>query len=222
MSARTHIHSLNLGMGRAYLVENKNGLLLVDAGSPGHERRVLRLMRKLKRDDLRLIFITHAHLDHYGSAAALSRLTGAAIAVHRLDADAMRRGETPLGEVRGRGVIVKRLLPLISPLIKLEPTPPDLVLEDEWDLSDYGPPATVIHTPGHTHGSCCLLVEGRAAFAGDLVSTSGQPHSQRFYAHDWAQIPKSLARLRDLAPEVVYPGHGRRPLTLDELKTLRA
>ncbi len=215
-----HIHSLTLGMARAYLVESKSGLLLVDAGSPGQEGHVLRLMRKLKRVDLRLIFITHAHLDHYGSAAALRRLTGAAIAIQRLDADAMRHGETPLGEARGRGVIIMRLLPLLRPLMRLEPTPPDLILEDEWDLSEYGPQATVIHTPGHTHGSCCLFIEGRYAFAGDLVSNSGKPHYQRYYAHDWAQIPKSLARLKALAPETVYPGHGRRPLTLDELIAL--
>jgi glyoxylase-like metal-dependent hydrolase (beta-lactamase superfamily II) len=215
-----HIHSLNLGLGRAYLVESRNGLLLVDAGSSGQEKRVLRLMRKLKRYDLRLIFITHAHLDHYGSAAALRRLTGAPIAVHRLDADAMRRGESPLGDVRGRGVIVKRLLPLIEPLVKLEPTPPDLILEDEWDLAEYGPLATVIHTPGHTYGSCSLLVDGCGAFVGDLVSSSGKPHSQRFYAHDWTLIPKSLERLKALAPEAVYTGHGRRPLTPDELAAL--
>ena len=65
------VHGLSLGMARAYLIEHQAGLVLVDAGSPGYEGRVLRRMRALERLDLEVIYITHAHLDHYGSAAAL-------------------------------------------------------------------------------------------------------------------------------------------------------
>ena len=174
MGDSIRVHSMTLGMARAYLVENQRGLLLVDAGSPGQGGRVQHLMGELGRDDLRLIFITHAHLDHYGSAAALRRATGAPVAIHRQDARAMHSGETPLGAVRGRGVIIKRLLPVLMPLFGLEPTPADLILEDNQDLREFGFPATVIHTPGHTPGSCCLLLEGRYAFAGDLPRTRRQ------------------------------------------------
>ena len=104
------VHNIPTGMSTAYLIESDGGLALVDAGLPRYERRVLRRMRALGRDDLRLIFITHAHLDHYGSAAALRRLTGAPIAIHRADGDTMARGDTPLGSVRGRGRLMWALL----------------------------------------------------------------------------------------------------------------
>jgi glyoxylase-like metal-dependent hydrolase (beta-lactamase superfamily II) len=220
MSTTIRIHSLNMGMARAYLVENQNALLLVDAGSPGSEKRVLNAMHKLGRNDLNLIFITHAHLDHYGSAGALRRLTGARIAVHQQDAEPMQQGETPLGEVRGRGKLVERLLPLMKPFLHLEPTPPDLIFDDGGDLSAYGFPASVLHIPGHTSGSSCLLLGGRHAFAGDLVSTTGVPHTQRYYAHDWRQLSDSVKRLQALRPDKIYPGHGRRPLERDEFLAL--
>ena len=214
------IHTIALGMACAYLVESDTGLILVDTGLPHCERSVLRRMRSLGRDDLRLIFITHAHLDHYGSAAALRRLTGAPIAIHRADGDAMARGETGLGSARGRGRLVKTFLPLFEPLLRPEPTAPDLLLNDGDDLHTYGFDAAVLHTPGHTPGSSCLILEGRIAFVGDLLSTTGRPHAQRFFADDWSLIPNSLARLQALDPEWTYAGHGRRPMSEKALQRL--
>ena len=106
------VHDISMGMVQAYLIQSEAGLVLVDAGMPRYERRVMRRMQALGRDDLRLIFITHAHLDHYGSAAALRRLTGAPVAIHRADADAMSRGETPIRSARSRGKLLLPLLPL--------------------------------------------------------------------------------------------------------------
>jgi len=214
------VHNISLGMARAYLVESEAGLALVDAGLPRYERSVLRRMRTLGWDDLQLIFITHAHLDHYGSAAALRRLTGAPIAVHRADGEAMARGETRLGSVRGRGRLLRAFLPLFGPCLRPEPTVADLLLSDGDDLGAYGLDAVVLHTPGHTPGSSCLLVEGQVAFVGDLLSTIGRPHVQRFFADDWSLIPGSLARLQALRPEWVYVGHGRRPLSGQALQHL--
>jgi len=216
------VHTILMGTSSAYLLEGDAGLAMVDAGFPRQEQRVLRKMRALGREDLRLIFITHAHLDHYGSAAALRRRTGAPIAIHRADADAMARGETPLGKTRGRGRLTRLLLIAFGALLRPEPTPPDILLSDGGNLRAYGLEATVLHAPGHTPGSSCLIVEERLAFAGDLLSTVGRPHVQRYYAHDWSLIPKSLARLQALKPERVYAGHGRHPLNGRTLQRLKA
>jgi hydroxyacylglutathione hydrolase len=201
-----------MGMAQAYLIETEDGLLLVDTGSRGSEQKVLRLMHSLGRNDLRLIFISHAHLDHYGSASALRRLTGATIAIHSLDAEAMTLGETPLGLARGRGRLVKPLLPFFLRFVKLEPTPPNRLLEDgEW-LAGFSLDTRIVHLPGHTPGSACLLVDGRLAFVGDLLSSTGRPHVQCYYAHDWSLISSNLSRLKAFQPEWIYPGHGNRPL----------
>jgi hydroxyacylglutathione hydrolase len=206
------VHNIPMGMGRAYLIESETALVLVDAGLPYHEQKVLRRMQALGRDDLRLIFITHAHLDHYGSAAALRRLTGAPIAIHRADGDAMARGETRIGSTRSWGRLSWPFFRLFVPLLRPEPTAPDILLDDGDDLRAYGLDAVVHHTPGHTPGSSCLVVAGRLAFVGDLVSTNGRPHVQRYFADDWSLIPGSLVRLQALRPEWVYTGHGRNPL----------
>lgn len=215
------VHSLSLGLSQGYLIEIFAGLILVDAGMPGFEGRILRLMRSLKREDLRLIYITHAHLDHYGSAAKLRERTGAPIAVHRADAESLALGKSPLGSVRGRGRLVKWLFPLVQALVTLPPTAPDILLEDGQTLEFSDQELTVLHTPGHTPGSSCLLVNGEIAFAGDLVSTTGEPHLQRYFAFDWVELSKSLACLQKRKPRLVYPGHGRIPMSGSVLEKLK-
>ena len=234
------VHAVPLGLSQAYLLESDAGLVLVDAGSPHQERVILRHLQALRQapgtasqgrsaqdkalgaNNLQLIFITHAHLDHYGSAAALRRLTGATVAIHRADAEAMARGETRLGSARGRGKLMRVLLPLVELCLRPEPVTPDLLLEDGDCFADFGLEARVIHTPGHTLGSSCLIVEERLGFVGDLLTAIGRPHLQSLYAEDWLLLKQSYARLQGIELETVYPGHGRRPVSGKVLQHLIA
>jgi glyoxylase-like metal-dependent hydrolase (beta-lactamase superfamily II) len=209
-----------MGMSLAYLIESAHGLTLIDAGSPGKEEKVLRLMADIGRDDLRLIFITHAHLDHYGSAAAIRRQSGAQIAVHQDDAEVMAQGATILGEARGRGRILPPFLGLYERFRGPEPTRPDLILRDGDRLDDFGLDGRLLHTPGHTRGSSCLIVKEEIAFVGDLITNNGRPRLQRLYAQDWDSLTVSFERLRGLDPTVVFPGHGRRPISNSQLQKM--
>lgn len=214
------VHTVPLGPARAYLVESADGLILIDAGMPGQERTILRHHEKLGRDDLRLIFITHAHFDHYGSAAAVRRATGAPIAAHKADQPAMAQGRTPIGSTRGRARLTRLFLPMAERWLHPEPTEVDVILEGGENLEPFGIPGRVFHMPGHTYGSCCLVLEDGTAFVGDLVATMGRPHVQHLYAQDWDLLSQSLARLAEVGPTRVYPGHGFRPLSGEELKRL--
>ena len=215
-----HVHTISMRMSTAHLIESDSGLVLVDTGLPHSERSVIQRMRTLGRDDLGLIFITHAHLDHYGCAAALRRITGAPIAIHRADSDALARGDTIVGSTRGWGKLTWAFLRLFTPIVRPEPTQPDLVLEDGDSLHSYGLDAVALHTPGHTPGSACLVIKGHSAFVGDLLSTRGRPHVQRYFAQDWSLIPGSLDRLQALKPKWVYTGHGHHPLSETTLRRL--
>jgi glyoxylase-like metal-dependent hydrolase (beta-lactamase superfamily II) len=150
----------------------------------------------------------------------LRRFTGAAVAIHAADAQAVAEGKTPIRSARGRGRLVRALQPFLEHWMPVEPTPADLLLQDGDRLDDYGLNARLLHTPGHTPGSCCLVVEERLAFAGDLLSANGRPHAQRLFADDWTQIPASLARLQAARPEWVYAGHGIQPLSGAALQKL--
>jgi hydroxyacylglutathione hydrolase len=87
------------------------------------------------------------------------------------------------------------------------PVPPQVMLEDGQELDFGNLRARVIHTPGHTPGSVCLLV-GSHLLAGDTLFPGGPGHTNS--PAELEVLLQSLAtKLFVLADEtVVYPGHG--------------
>lgn len=219
---RTHIHVLTCGYGLAFLVELSQGLLLIDSGSPGHHGRVLAKMRMLRRSDLKAIWITHAHYDHYGSARALRELTGAPIGVHSADAQYLENGQSPLGSSRRYGFLLCLALPLVNGISPLPATIPDFTLADGETLERFGLDATVVHTPGHTPGHTSISLANGIAFTGDLIAGVARKRLQYLVATDWEQLPGSLARLQARQPDWVYTGHSPRPIPGRVLQAIKA
>ena len=216
----SRVIAVNGWLSWAYLIENETGYFLVDAGAPGSMGLVLKRLNESPGKSLKVIFITHAHFDHYGGAAELRRRTGAKILIHHSDAEDLSQGRTNLGTVQGRGKMVQPFLPFVEALLRPEGTQPDEVVGDLDDLTKFGLPARVVHTPGHTPGSSSLLLEEGIGFAGDLVSTSGGGHIQRYFATDWSALRPSVARLQQFHPTQVYTGHGGSPMGSQELQAL--
>jgi len=214
------IHHVSMRFSESYLIEFDQNLVLVDAGIPGLENRILERIDHLNHSNLKIILITHAHYDHYGSAAALRNLTGAKIAIHTADAAAITKGKTCLGSSKGRGKIVSSFLLILEKMYPLTPTPPDIVLKDGDQLNINGTGCKVIHTPGHTMGSCTYIFKEQYAFVGDLISNNGKPHVQKYFAQNWSLLTLSIQLIKSSNPRWIYTGHGKKPLNQAELQRL--
>jgi len=216
-----HIHPLACGLGYAFLIELPHGLYLLDSGSPGEQDQVLAKMKELGRTDLKLVWITHAHYDHYGSATALRELTGARIGVHPADAHSLMNGQSPLGTTHHYGFFSRLGQMIVSRIWPLPATSPDFTCDDGETLEDFGLNASVIHTPGHTPGHTCLLLPDGIAFAGDLIGRVPTTRMQHLLATDWSQLPGSLTRFQATQPDWVYTGHSRYPIPGNVLQKIR-
>lgn len=84
----------------------------------------------------------------------------------------------------------------------------ELLLDGDREL---GPGLRVIHVPGHTRGSCALLVDDQFLFTGDhLWAWEGRLEMGRNVSwYSWTEQKKSLRKLLDYRFEWVLPGHGR-------------
>src|SRR3970040_2214496 len=111
------IYGMRMGYVNAFLIAEEEGLTLIDSGLPKRKQTILGALRHLGRQaqELKHIAITHHHVDHTGSLAALAEASGAKVYVHPLDAPIVR-GEKPVPGPNPKSILGKVVEPLISRL----------------------------------------------------------------------------------------------------------
>jgi glyoxylase-like metal-dependent hydrolase (beta-lactamase superfamily II) len=220
------------GPANVYVIEEADGgLALFDAGIGTKEGReaLLAGFRALGRSlgEVRRIFISHGHIDHYGYARAAQEESGASVYCHPRDQGKVTgRGRSPhslelyaaylerlgaprelLGHVRVHFQDVQRMA---RPLESVEP----LLEGDRLRFARFS--AEVMHLPGHTPGLVCLwAAEERVLFSDDhllervspnpLLDLEGkaEPEHKALCAY-----LRSTQRVRQLPVALVAPGHG--------------
>ncbi len=218
---------LPFGMVNCHLIIGDGGCVLVDAGLPGSEGKVARALKRhgLTWADIRLIVITHAHVDHAGGAARLRRLTGAPVLAHCGDL-AYYQQLVPMNfcSTGWFGRLFLRTGLILQPY---EPFTPDILMAEGQvlDLSRFGVDGVVRHTPGHTAGSVSMELASREVLVGDLIASGillgGLVRTQHAIRPPFEEDPQATAlalqRLVDAGMETFYMGHGG-PLPAAEVR----
>jgi glyoxylase-like metal-dependent hydrolase (beta-lactamase superfamily II) len=219
-----------VGPVNVYLIKEEP-LTLIDTG-PKTKEALEALKEGLRRErvrvqDIRRIILTHAHEDHCGLAKSLrDEAKDAEVFVHgwetghragRLEYEEHRRLLEQAGVPSEEIERMRRMYEGVRQYADALEDGEHAELSDEEEIKFEKGTLRVVHTPGHTPGSCSFLREAdRSIIAGDCVLKRITPNpilspdpidpTRRF--RSLAEYLVSLARLRSLAPTLVYGGHG--------------
>lgn len=207
------LYLIKLGPVNAYLIDGGDqGLTLIDAGYPKSVADLESAIRSTGHSpaDLRSILITHAHPDHLGSAAQLSK-AGATIALHPSGADIARSGIIHQTMTPAPGILNWILFHVLIGAKDFEfpAFDPDRDLRDGMTL-DIAGGVEVVHTPGHAANHVSLLWQRDRGvlFAGDVAANiMGLGYSLGY--EDLEEGKASLRRLAGMDFEVAVFGHGK-------------
>lgn len=216
-----------VGPVNVYLIE-EDPLTLIDTG-PRTDEAIAALRSGLSRvgyklADIRRVVVSHAHVDHSGLARLIVEESGAEVLAHAWDVPQLVSPEdysvhrrllaatgVPAETIDRMESGYRRFIELGAPLDSVRP------VSDEEEIIFDHESLIVVHTPGHTPGSICLLRKSnRLMFAADTVLKNITPNpvlsadpidpDRRFQS--LGEYLVSLARIRSTAPTLLRGGHG--------------
>ena len=201
------IISVNFGFVSSFIIRGLNKIILVDTGIPGSAKKIIEKIEEegFKPSQVSLIILTHAHFDHTGSALELKKITGAKVAIHKSDASYLIEGSSaPVIPISGKDSLgMAKDRPSKIDMVK-----PDILIEDEMDLNEFGVKGKVITTPGHTEGSVSILLDSGNCIVGDMIGdSSGEPTYGRF-CMDLEGLKESIIKIKNSNAKEVYLSHG--------------
>jgi len=210
--------TIPLGGVNCYLLPADGGFVLVDTGLATKRTALDARLRDsgCLPGTLKLVLLTHGDLDHAGNARHVRELYATNVGIHPDDAPMVETGDARLGRklVPDRMTLTGRFIRVAGTVMEalrrgeaLETFTPDLLIDEDFDLSAYGLEARVLHLPGHSPGSIGVLTASGDLVCGDLLyhwRKVSVPIMDDDAAHE-----ASMSKLLSLDVRMVYPGHGK-------------
>ncbi len=168
-----------------YIIKSNGEIALIDAGyGPPHSNLIESLSKfNISTDDISKVLITHRHKDHTNGLKQLINKAKPEIYVHKYDAE----------------IIIRRLRLNRRLVIRID---------DSYNIKIGSKIVKTIHTPGHTAGSTCYLID-EMLFSGDLVFANGGFGRTDLPTGNFNELVRSLEKVSKLNDvEMLFPGHG--------------
>jgi len=181
-----------------FLIFEDKGFLIIDPGLPQNYERVINILSRydaLNTDGI--IILTHMHFDHIGATRRLVKKLHLKVAIHENEKNYVETGD------------VYNTVALLFGVDKLEPIHVDKALKNHDKIVLDGTELEIIHAPGHTTGSICILdIERGILFSGDTLFAGGSFGRTDLPTGNTVELLNSLELLESLDIKILCPGHG--------------
>jgi glyoxylase-like metal-dependent hydrolase (beta-lactamase superfamily II) len=216
MQVIPQVYQLTFRYANIFLIV-EDDLTLIDTGYPGNTKSLVNFIRTLNRspEEIKLIIITHNHLDHTGGLAVIRKMTQAKVAAPKIDFT-LGKDIWPYPGGKSLGKLMKApVLSSIRNRLVLNEETADVLLNGGEMLPVLGG-LQVIPTPGHTSGSISLYAsQKKLLFVADAIN---KRHGLRLPLKTATtginQAIASIEKMTHLDVATICFGHGR-PITED-------
>ncbi|MCX6282838.1 MAG: MBL fold metallo-hydrolase [Bacteroidetes bacterium] len=205
----TLVERILWGWSNVYLVSFDGHDIMVDTGPAAFSGLLLKRLKETGLKQLDALVLTHTHFDHTGSVAVLKEKYNMPVIVHNTEAHYLETGLSPLphGNIPLTRFLYKLGAPRVEHKFKVMGVAGDVLADDVLDLTGFGINARLIHTPGHSMGSCSMLIDDQLAISGDTCVSPFPGRAFPPWADDAASLLKSWERLLDTGCELFLPMH---------------
>ncbi len=171
-----------------YIVKENNSCFVVD---PGYDFEGIKNIIKENSLEPKFIILTHGHGDHIGSVQKIKDLYNIPVYAHEEEKELLEKPELNLSSSMYGNISIKA----------------DYYLKDNDEVKFEGSTLKVIHTPGHTKGGMCILLNNNL-FTGDTLFAGSIGRSD-FPTGNYDELINSVNNKLMILDDdiVVYPGH---------------
>jgi glyoxylase-like metal-dependent hydrolase (beta-lactamase superfamily II) len=227
-----NFYCLDLGITKCYLLECREGYLLIDTSYSKDYKRFEKELNKInvEKSRIKYLLLTHHHDDHAGFAAELVKQTGCKIIVHEKAIASLKNGisEDNIKPVNKRIKAVFSIFELFHNSFEYPPvniTKSDIIITgDNFDfLKQIGIDGKILYTPGHTKDSISVVLNNGNSFVGDVAMNFLQFCGIKYrpiYIENITEVYESWRWLKKEGGKKIYPAHGK-PFTIDRLEPIK-
>ena len=170
------VYQIDLGAVNCYLIEEPNGLTLVDAGYKGDDTKIYAALAHIGKQpaDIKHIVLTHLHADHSGAAADIQKKLKIPVYASPEDGLQVSKGVSMRQNTKTtKGIMNSILKKIFVKNIETVKAIDGVIFLKDNQVLPFGNGLVVYNTPGHSLGHIALLVKGDSLLiAGDLCANN--------------------------------------------------
>ena len=211
-----NIHIKRFYYFNLYVIKGKNGDILIDTGFIGMRKK---LKRWLDKFNIKLVILTHAHIDHTWNAAYIKKLYNCKIAISKKDIENIDNSNIHSEPSANNHKSWTKLMNWGMKKFVPKDFDIDIILKDNKRIRRYGIDLKIINLPGHTNGSIGIVYKNYL-FAGDAL-VNRQKHPQIAYQNqNNDEAIETYKKIINLSPEIIFIGHDKE-IRMNEIELIK-
>jgi len=200
-----NVYVRRFGYFNLYVIRGKNGDILIDTGFIGMKNKI---RKWLKQFDIKLIILTHSHLDHIWNTAYLKELYNCDVAIGIDDIINIDNSLINSKPVKNKYSWWCKFMNFGMNHLEAKKFDIDMKLKDNQIIRRYGLELKIVSLPGHTTGSIGVIYNDYL-FVGDALINRWNGMEIAFQNQDCDEALLSFDKIKQINPSIIFVGHDK-------------